>query len=103
MEALDEASKHRLAVEMVTGGDPAATCEALGDFVQCMSTEPQQVKRRISSIKYPISDYKLIALMCDNSTGDWTRLESTMEFFRRYLDSDGTKAIIQRLCKEMGK
>jgi hypothetical protein len=41
--------------------------------------------------------------MCDNSTGDWTRLESTMEFFRRYLDSDGTKAIIKRLCKEMGK
>jgi hypothetical protein len=96
MEALDEASKHRLAVEAVTGGDPAATCEALGDFVQCMSTE-------IRKTGVFASDYELIANMFDRRSSDLVALLATRELARRYLDSDGTKAIIQRLCKEMGK
>lgn len=103
MDVLDEASKHRLAVEMVTGGDPAATCEALGDFVQCMSTDRVQAKRRNSFVYYPVNDYELISLMFDDRSNAFEREEATRELARRYLDSDGTKAIIQRLMREMGK
>jgi hypothetical protein len=103
MEALDEASKHRLAVEMVTGGDPAATCEALGDFVQCMSTERTPAAFHIYWIPSPVSDYELIAIMFNKRRTDVEIADATRELARRYLDSDGTKAIIQRLCKEMGK
>jgi hypothetical protein len=101
MEVLDEASKHRLAVEAVTGGDPAATCEALGDFVQCMSTERKNTTTRLW-LQVPISDYELIATMFGRHT-DAAIADATRELARRYLDSYGTKAIIQRLCKEMGK
>lgn len=103
MEVLDEASKHRLAVEMVTGGDPAATCEALGDFVQCMSTERKNTVIRTWS-QSMLSDYELIAIMFDREPrSDFIVAAATRELARRYLDSDGTKAIILRLCKEMGK
>jgi hypothetical protein len=103
MEALDEASKHRLAVEAVTGGDPAATCEALGDFVQCMSTEPSYCVSSSTWVPPMKSDYQLIAIMFDRRASDMVIAAATRELARRYLDSDGTKAIIQRLCKEMGK
>jgi len=104
MEALDEASKHRLAVEAVTGGDPAATCEALGDFVQCMSSNGINVDFGKGCIPSTLSsDYELIAIMFDRQRSDFIVATATRELARRYLDSDGTKAIIQRLMKEMGK
>jgi len=105
MEALDEASKHRLAVEMVTGGDPAATCEALTDFVQCMTTKPNTLHKDNFPALYRLgaSDYELIAFMFDRRMPDGVVASATRELARRYLDSDGTKAIIKRLCKEMGK
>jgi hypothetical protein len=105
MEALDEASKHRPAVEAVTGGDPAATCEALTDFVQCMSTEkrPAAVEYASTMFDSRVSDYELIAVMFDRVASNQAVGAAIGELARRYLDSDGTKAIIQRLCKEMGK
>jgi hypothetical protein len=103
MQVLDEASKHRLAVEMVTGGDPAATCEALGDFVQCMSSEPSYCVSSSTWVPPMKSDYQLIAIMFDPRKSDASVAAATRELARRFLDSDGTKAIIQRLCKEMGK
>jgi hypothetical protein len=103
MEVLDEASKHRLAVEMVTGGDPAATCEALGDFVQCMETDRHTTAIYNYFIPSMISDYELIAIMFEGRSSDVVVASATRELARRYLDSDGTKAIIQRLCKELGK
>jgi hypothetical protein len=106
MEALNEASKHRLAVEMVTGGDPSATCEALGDFVQCMSTEsvPSDMRKFNAEFDKYGSDYRLISILFSRvGFSDLVIADATRELARRYLDSDGTKAIIQRLCKEMGK
>jgi hypothetical protein len=103
MEVLDEASKHRLAVEAVTGGDPAATCEALGDFVQCMSADLHGTEIYNYFIPSPVSDYELIAIMFNRRKSDVVVASATRELARRYLDSDGTKAIIKRLCKEMGK
>lgn len=101
-EVIHAESIARWAHEQVTGADVSLTCEALADFVQCMSStrEPMRTK---GWLKDPISDYELIAVMFNRRASDSVIADATRELVTRYLDADGTKAAIQRLCQEMGK
>jgi hypothetical protein len=103
MEVIDKDSLKRWAQEQVTGGNSEHTCEALADFVQCMTEERSPAS--IPSYFFPaqISDYELIAIMFDRRANDVAIASATRELARRYLEADGTKAIVKRLCKEMGK
>jgi hypothetical protein len=64
---------------------------------------PTDVAFASSLLRSKASDYELIAIMFDLRASDMVIAAATRELARRYLDSDGTKAIIKRLCKEMGK
>lgn len=102
-EVIHKDSIERWAHEQVTGADVSLTCELVQDFVQNMSASREPVKTHVWSWVGPISDYELIALMFNRRLLDSVIAEATREFATRYLDSDVTKAAIQRLCSEMGK
>ena len=105
MKVLDEFSARQWATERVSGQEASVTCEALADFLQCMTEErtPTDVAFASSLLRSKASDYELIAIMFDRRASDLVIAAATRELARRFLDSDGTKAIIKRLCKEMGK
>jgi hypothetical protein len=102
-EVIHRDSIERWAHEQVTGADVSLTCELVQDFVQNMSASREPVKTHVWSWAGPISDYELIAIMSNRRHGDDLIAAATREFFTRYLDSDVTKAAIQRLCLEIGK
>ena len=103
MEVIDKDSLKRWAHEQVTGGNSEHTCEALADFVQCMTEERTQASRPNYFLPTPISDYELIAIMFNRRANDVVIASATRELARRFLDADGTKAVINRICREMGK
>jgi hypothetical protein len=103
MEVIDKDSLKRWAQEQVTGGNSEHTCEALADFVQCMTEERTPASSPNYFVPTPISDYELIAIMFEWRSSDVVVASATRELARRYLGSDGTKAVIKRICREMGK
>jgi hypothetical protein len=105
MEVIDKDSLKRWAYEQVTGGNSEHTCEALADFMQCMTEErtPTDVAFASSLLRSKASDYELISIMFDRRASDLVIAAATRELARRFLDADGTKAVIKRICLEMGK
>jgi hypothetical protein len=102
MEVIHRDSIERWAHEQVTGADVSLTCELVQDFAQVMSSSREPVKTKGMCVG-PVSDYELIAVMSNRRAPDEVIAAATREFFTRYLDSDVTKAAVQRLCMEVGQ
>lgn len=102
-EVIHRDSIERWAYEQVTGADAGLTAECLGDFVQCMGAQRTPAKAPSLYMTKPVSDFELIRLMFDRRAPDSVLAAATRELAARYLDSDATKAIVQKLVERTGE